>query len=63
MNTAHLIQQAGLWPTLCLLLIVLLIAALRLLALPFAAAALALDAIANAASAPLSLTTRTGGAR
>lgn len=62
MNTAHLIQQAGLWPTLCLLLIVLLIAILRLLALPFAAAALALDAIANAVSAPLSLT-RSGGAR
>ena len=62
MNTAHLIQQAGLWPTLCLLLIVLLTAALRLLALPFAAAALALDAIANAASAPLSLT-RPGGPR
>lgn len=63
MNTAHLIQQAGLWPTLFLLLIVLLTAALRLLALPFAAAALALDAIANAASAPLSLTTRTGEPR
>lgn len=62
MSTAHLIQQAGFWPVLCLLLVVLLIAALRLLALPFAAAALALDAIANAASAPLSLT-RTGGPR
>lgn len=62
MNTAHLIQQAGLWPTLCLLLIVLLTAALRLLALPLAAAALALDAIADAASAPLSLA-RSGGPR
>lgn len=60
MSTAHLIQQAGLWPTLCLLLIVLLVAVLRLLALPLAAAALALDSIADAASAPLSLT-RTGG--
>ena len=60
MNTAHLIQQAGLWPTLCLLLIVLLVAVLRLLALPLAAAALALDAIANAVSTPLSLT-RPGG--
>lgn len=62
MSTSHLIQQAGLWPVLCLLLIVLLVATLRLLALPFAAAALALDAIANAASAPLSLT-RSGGPR
>ena len=62
MSTSHLIQQAGLWPTLCLLLIVLLVATLRLLALPLAAAALVLDAIANAVSAPLSLT-RSGGAR
>lgn len=62
MSTSRLIQQAGLWPTLCLLLIVLLIAILRLLALPFAAAALVLDAIADAASAPLSLA-RSGGAR
>jgi len=61
-NTAHLIQQAGFWPVLCLLLVVLLVAVLRLLALPFAAAALALDAIADAASAPLSLA-RSGGPR
>lgn len=60
MSTSHLIQQAGLWPTLCLLLIVLLAAALRLLALPLAAAALGLDAIANAVSTPLSLARRGG---
>lgn len=62
MSTAHLIQQAGLWPTLLLLLIVLLVAVLRLLALPLAAAALVLDAVANAVSTPLPLT-RAGGPR
>jgi len=59
-NTTHLIQQAGFWPVLCLLLLALLVAALRLLALPLAAAALVLDALADVASAPLSLPRKEG---
>lgn len=58
MTTAHLIQQAGLWPVLLGLILALAVVALRLAAFPLAALALGLDRLADAAAATLTTTIR-----
>lgn len=56
MTTTHLIQTAGIVAVLLALVLTLTVTLLRLAALPLAGAALLLDAAANLASVPLSLT-------
>ena len=67
MSTADMLRDAGLLPVLTVIGLALAVLLLRLLALPLAGAALALDALATAAARPLSIpaadTTETGGYR
>lgn len=51
--TADLLRSAGLWPVLAALLLALAVVVLRLVAVPLAAAALALDSLADLAARPL----------
>ena len=56
-STQTLIQQAGVIAVTCVLLLTLAVVVLRLLALPFALAALVLDKSAELAARPLAFTT------
>ncbi|MBB4929196.1 hypothetical protein F4561_005602 [Lipingzhangella halophila] len=59
MSTTSLIQRAGAVTLLVALLLTLIVTVLRLVALPLAAAALALDALADLAARPLALPSAT----
>lgn len=51
--TTELIQQAGAWTVACVLVLALAVVVLRLLALPLALTAMALDTAAELAARPL----------
>lgn len=55
MTTTHMIQTAGITAVLVVLVLTLTVTLLRLVALPLAGAALALDAAATFVATPLSL--------
>jgi hypothetical protein len=58
MSTAEMVHQAGAWSVACVLLLALAVIVLRLLSLPFALTAMALDKAAELAARPLNFTTR-----
>ena len=53
MSTAEMLRTAGFWPVLLVLALAFAVLLLRLAALPLAGAALALDALADAAARPI----------
>lgn len=55
-TTADLLREAGIWPVLAVIGLALTVLVLRLVALPLAGAALALDALADWAARPLAVT-------
>lgn len=59
MSTTQLIQRAGVASVLCVLVLALTVALLRLMALPLALSALALDKAAVLAARPLAPSTAT----
>ncbi|MDN3357803.1 hypothetical protein [Actinomadura sp. DC4] len=59
MSTTQLIQRAGVASVLCVLVLALTVALLRLVALPLALSALALDKAAVLAARPLTPSTAT----